>query len=136
MVDKATNILGKGFAMGGVMDKRDLCVNSSYTIMDVMQVFERNKERGVVVISDNGKVCGFLSMGDIINLLVEGYNIYTRIEHIYHPSFIYLDKKDYDKAIDIFLKRNVSLIPVLDEEMNLEEIITEREILRRVREDK
>lgn len=114
------------------MDKKDFCVTRDYTILEVMQVFERNKERGVVVLGEEGKVCGFLSMGDIIYSLVDGKNMYSHIGQICNSAFIYLREKDYGKALEIFKKRNISLIPVVDEEMHLTDVITARELFEMV----
>ena len=110
------------------MEKKDFCVTSNHTIREVMQVMERNRERGVIVIGDNGKVCGFVSMGDIISALVDGKDMYSHIGQIYNPSFIYLKEKDFEKALTIFKKKNLSLIPVIDNEMQLIDVITPREL--------
>ena len=114
------------------MKKTDFCVTADYTIREVMQVFERNKERGVVVLGGEGKVCGFLSMGDIIYALLEGRNIYSRIGKICNPSFIYLQKKDFNKALELFKKRNISLIPIVDDKLQLVDVITAREMFEMV----
>ena len=114
------------------MDKQEFCVTCDYTIKEVMQVFERNKERGVVVQGEEGKVCGFLSMGDIIYALVDGKNMYSRIGQICNRSFIYLQETDYKKALEIFKKRNISLIPIVNEELHLIDVITARDLFEMV----
>lgn len=111
------------------MDQKEFCVTQDYTIMEVMEVFKRNKERGVVVLGEEGKVCGFLSMGDIIYALVDGKNMYSHIGQIYNHSFIYLREKDFGQALSIFKKRNLSLIPVVNDAMELTDVITARELL-------
>ncbi len=110
------------------MNIKKFCVTRDYTIMETMQVFERNKERGVIVVGEEGKACGFLSMGDIIYALVDGKNMYSKIGQICNPSFLYLREKDYEKALDVFKKKNVSLIPVVDENMYPTDVITMREL--------
>lgn len=110
------------------MNKKDFCVTKDYTIIEVMRVFERNKERGVVVVGEEGKVCGFVSMGDIIYALIDGKNMYSKIGQLCNSSVVYLKEKDYTKALEIFQKRNISLIPVLDDNMELVDVITAREM--------
>lgn len=110
------------------MRKEDFCVTQNYTIMEVMQVFERNMERGVVVIGESGKVCGFLSMGDIIYALVGGKNMYSHIGQICNPSFVYLKEKNYSQALKLFRERNISLIPVLNDDLQLKDVITAKEM--------
>jgi len=114
------------------MDKNDFCVTKDYTIMEVMHVFERNKERGVVVVGESGKVCGFVSMGDIIYALAGGKDMYAHIGQICTSSFIYLKEKDYKDALKLFQKRNISLIPVIDDEMQLVDVVTAKEIFKMV----
>lgn len=114
------------------MNKNDFCVTKDYTIMEVMQVFKRNKERGVVVTGESGKVCGFVSMGDIIYALAGGKDMYSHIGQICTSSFIYLKEKDYKEALKLFQKRNISLIPVIDDEMELVDVITAKEIFKMV----
>lgn len=114
------------------MDIKKYCVTRDYTIMEAMQVLERNKARGAIVLGEEGKACGFISMGDIIYALVEGKNMYSRIGQIYNPSFLYLQEKDYKKALDIFKKRSVYLIPVVDEEMRPTDVITLWELFRKM----
>ncbi len=84
------------------------------------------------MVGEEGKACGFLSMGDIIYALAEGKNIFSRIGQIYNPSFLYLREKDYEKALDIIKNRNVSMIPIIDENMYPTDIITMWELFRKM----
>lgn len=93
-----------------------------------MHTFERNRERGVIVLNDIDKVCGFLSMGDILEALAFGKSMYSYIEQIYNPSFLYLKEKDYKDALRIFKERNISLIQILNQEMRLVDVITARDL--------
>ncbi len=110
------------------MDKKEFCVTKEYTIIEVMRVFERNKERGVVVVGEKGQVCGFVSMGDIIYALIDGKNMYSHVGPICNSSVVYLKEKNYAKALEIFQKRNISLIPILNNDMELVDVITAREM--------
>ena len=114
------------------MDKERFCITADYTIMDVMQKFESNKERGVVIVGAQGKACGFVSMGDIISALANGKSMYSRVEQIYNPSFIYLKEKNYKEALSVFKQRNISLLPIVDENMVLTDVVTARELFAMV----
>ncbi|MFC1827289.1 CBS domain-containing protein, partial [Thermodesulfobacteriota bacterium] len=80
------------------MNKDDFCVTTNYTLLEVMGVIETIRERGLIVLDENDKVQGVLTLGDIIHALVEGKTIHSSIEKLIKPSFIYLDKKDYKQA--------------------------------------
>lgn len=113
------------------MDKDRFCVDIDSTFYDAMQVIENIRERGVIIM-DNDKVCGVLTLGDIIRALVEGRNIYAKIDKLYTPNFLYLQEYDLEKAFEIFKKRNLSLIPVIDKEYHLVDVIIPRDIMHRL----
>lgn len=108
-----------------------LCVNPDYTIKEVMELIELHRERGVVIV-DNNKVCGVLTLGNIITALSEGKTIFSKISNIYNPNFIYLNSFDYKKAFEIIKKKNISFLPVIDKDYHLLGIITPRDIMSRV----
>ena len=110
----------------------ELCVNSNYTIKDVMELIEQHRERGVVVV-ESDKVCGVLTLGNIITALSEGKTIFSKISNIYNPNFIYLNEFDYIKAFEIFKQKNISFIPVVDKDFYLLGVITPRDIFSRVK---
>jgi mannose-1-phosphate guanylyltransferase/mannose-6-phosphate isomerase len=112
------------------MDKERFCVSIKYTLLEVMNVIETIRERGVVVLGDNGKVYGVITLGDIIQALVEGKTIYASVEKLIKPSFIYLNEINYHKAFEIFQQKNISFIPVVDKDNRLIDVITPRDVMR------
>ena len=112
------------------MNKERFCVNTKYTMLEVMNVIETIRERGVVILGDNGKVYGVITLGDIIQALVEGKTVYASIEKLTKPSFIYLNEVNYRKAFEIFQQKNISFIPVVDNDNYLVDVITPRDVMR------
>lgn len=112
------------------MNKENFCVTPQYTLLEVMNVIETIRERGVIVVGENGKVYGVLTLGDIIHALVEGKTIYVPIEKLIKPSFIYLNKVDFHQAFIIFQQKNISLIPVIDKDNHLVDVITPRQVMK------
>lgn len=110
------------------MEKDKFCVDADSTIKDIMLVIESIRERGVVVIEEN-KVCGVLTLGDIIRALAEGMNTYAKITKIYSSNFIYLKEENLEEAFEIFKAKNISLIPVIDNEYHLISVITPRDVM-------
>ena len=110
----------------------NLCVDSNKTIKEVMELIELYRERGVIIV-ESDKVCGVLTLGNIITALSEGKTIFSKISNIYTTNFIYLNSFDYKKAFEIFKKKNLSFIPIIDKEYHLLGIITPRDIMDRVR---
>ena len=89
----------------------DYCVTENYTIKEVMEVLQRIKERGVIILDENRKVCGVLSQGDIINALADGKNMYSQIGRIYSKEYIYLNETERKRAFQIFKNKNLCLCP-------------------------
>ena len=112
-----------------MLSKDDYCITEDYTIKEVIETLERIRERVVVVLKDNKKVCGVLSQGDIIYALANGCGFYSKIDKIYSSDFIYLTHKDYKKAFDIFKNKNLCIIPIIAENYTLEYVLTARELL-------
>lgn len=105
-------------------------ITVGYTIKEVMEVFEYNRDRAVMVVNQENKVIGSVSQGDIIKALASGRSIYTKAENIMNNSFIFLNSADYKKAYEIFKNKKISLIPVLDNENKLINIITLDDIFK------
>lgn len=111
----------------------DFCITPNYTLKEVMEVMERNQERGLIVLNEERKVCGFVSQGDIIKALVDGKSLYTYVSNIMSHSIIQLTCRDMKKASEIFIRRNLSLIPVVNEEGFVSDVITPRDVLKCVK---
>lgn len=108
----------------------DFCVTENYTIKEVMDTLERIRERGVIVVNETGKVCGVLSQGDIIKALAQGRGMFSRITSIYSTSFMFLNERNMEKAFEIFKRKNLCLIPIIDKDYHLEDVLTSRDLLR------
>lgn len=100
------------------------CVKQTFTIKEVMEEFELNKERVAVVVNETEKVVGVISEGDIIRALVSGVNMYTNISSIIKPSFLYTNSFDLDSAYKLFRRHKITMIPVVDKSFNLKNVIT------------
>jgi len=105
-------------------------ISENYTLREVMECFEENHERVVLVENDREKLVGTISQGDIIRALLAGVNLYAPIKQIMKPSFLYLKERDYKKAYAIFKSKKVTLIPIIDEEAKLISIITLEDIFQ------
>ena len=97
------------------------------TLIRACEAISKNKSR-CVLIEKNNKIIGLLSEGDIIRSFLTGAGINNRIKEYINLGFIFLNKKDLKKQGQ-FLKKNKSLIPILNEKMKLKDLITFNDIL-------
>ena len=106
------------------------CVYQNYTIKEVIERIDASKNRVVIVLNRNQKVIGVISQGDIIRALIADKNLYAQIDSIIRPNFIYLNEKDMEKAFYLFKKRNITLLPIVDEEFSLLDVISMDDIYK------
>jgi len=111
-------------------------ISDNYTIKEAMNLFEGDNERTVVVINNANKVIGVLTEGDIIRALHDNIDIHTPIKTILLPSFLYMKEKDMAKAYTIFKSKRISLLPVVNENFELLEVITLNDIFQYLEREK
>lgn len=103
-------------------------ITLDYTIKEVMEVFEHNYDRVVMVVNSEEKVVGSISQGDIIKALVGGATLFARAENIMNTAFIYLNTRDMELAYEIVKNKRITLIPVLDNDGRLLSVISLEDI--------
>ena len=111
-----------------MVDLNKFVVFESYTINEVIETFENNHERVSIVLNNHNKVIGVISQGDIISALSSGINLYSNISQIINNSFFYLNEKDLKEAYKFFKDKQISLLPIVDNDFKLLDIITIRDI--------
>ena len=100
------------------------CINQDYTIKEAIEKIDLGKDRVAIVINNFGKVIGILSQGDIIRALSAGKNLYSQVIGIIQPSFLYLNRKDYKAAYKLFKKKKITLLPIVNEDFKLIDVLT------------
>ena len=104
------------------------CVYEDYTIKETIENFEKNHERVAIVLSGSDKVIGVVSQGDIIRALSAGTSLFTKVSGIINPSFMYMTDKDLGKAYDKFKAKQITMMPVVDKDFALVDVITMKDI--------
>jgi CBS domain-containing protein len=113
----------------------DLCqytVESNGTLLDVAQAIAANRSRCVIVMS-GGKAVGVISEGDLVRALLRGTDIYSPMQSFIHHGISFLPERDMAQALEMFRTRGISLIPILSDELGLEDVITLQQLLAQVK---
>ncbi|MEM7826283.1 MAG: CBS domain-containing protein [Candidatus Aenigmatarchaeota archaeon] len=125
-----------GVKVEEVMTKKPFYVNSKISIIDVLKIMVNTGYRRFPVV-ENGKLVGIVTSADLLYYLREiNFNPSLLSIQIF-PKFekeVYYVKKEMDvsEAIKEMIKHDVGGLPVVDDEKNLEGIITERDILEEI----
>ena len=110
------------------MDLSIYCVTPSYTLKQALDQINENHNRNVFVVN-RGKVVGILSQGDAVRALCQGANILQPVSGLYSPSFYYLRLRDMDAAKALVKDKGITLIPVVDEDFSLVDVITPADVI-------
>jgi CBS domain-containing protein len=110
----------------------DYCVGEHATMQDAIAVIQKNRSRCAIVRSREGKVVGVFSEGDVLRALLRGSSVMAPLANLMRPTFVSLKSRDMLAAHEHFL-RGLPLIPVLDEEFRLMDVITVTDALAAAR---
>jgi len=113
------------------MIKNYFLVDKNEKLDSIIEKILLNCHRAVVVV-EKKKVLGLISEGDILNSLIYKKNFNAAASTIMNKSFKFLEKKDFLAAKKIFQKHLCSLIPVVNSNMILKDLITLDEFLSEI----
>lgn len=108
------------------------CISEFDNILDALDLLDKLSGHSLVlfVLNDSDQVIGTLTDGDIRRAILKGAQLDTRVIDIMHTEFSYLSttEKDYTATINNFRKRNITVVPLLDERNHLVKIYNLNEI--------
>jgi perosamine synthetase len=99
-------------------DLDDIILDQSKTLYDAMQVLQKN-ERGILFVTDNRKIIGVATDGDIRRSLLRGVSLESNIKDAMNSKFTALPVSASDSLIRKSFKPTLRLIPLCDEKGNL-----------------
>ncbi len=106
----------------------DYTVSLSGTLLDAVQTIDHNHSRCCIVTEDD-KVVGILSEGDILRALMKGSDVRAPIAKYFNASFKFLHESNRKKALELFRRHGITLIPIVDREFRLKGVLTWKDIL-------
>ena len=111
------------------MDKlREYTISLDATLLDAAQRINRNRSRAVMAV-DDGKVIGIIGEGDIMRALLQGVDIHAPLAPFIQSGFKFLRRKDYAQALGLFAKHGITMLPVLDDALRLQDVLLLTEVL-------
>lgn len=101
--------------------KEKYLVDINSTIEDAWSKIELNLHRSVIVTEGN-KVVGTISDGDLRKAMLSRRLLITPVKEVMNTNFIAITESKRAEAGIISLKKNIFLIPIVDDNMNLIDI--------------
>ena len=109
--------------------KQNFLIDENETLDIAIKKILVNSMRTVLVQAKNKKIIGVFSEGDIIRSILQKKNLNSPAYKVMNKSFKYLlDVENNDKAREIFIKHNISLLPVISKNFKLLNIITLKDL--------
>ena len=86
-----------------------------------------------VIVTNNKKVVGMISEGDILKSLVYKKKFNANLSSIMNKNFKYLNYNSFEKKDikEIFIKYLCQIIPVVDKNFNLKDVVTLEQFLKK-----
>jgi D-glycero-alpha-D-manno-heptose-7-phosphate kinase len=107
---------------------KKLIVELDFTLTDVINQIEKNKEGFVVVLNKNKTINGIATDGDIRRYLIKGGDLSDKIEKCCNKNFISVSEGLSHENIYKMLDDEIKLIPIINSRNELIEIITKKRI--------
>lgn len=99
-------------------------IDESGTIKDAIAAIQGSRCRCVVITNASKKVVGVFSEGDVLKAILSDIELYTPLKRVVKPSFHYLNNKDMAKAYDLIKQHGITLVPIIDEDFYLKDVVT------------
>ena len=110
------------------MIKEYFLVQKNEKLNSIVEKILINGHRTVIVVEKN-KILGSISEGDILKSVLYKKTVNATAINLMNKSFKFLTKKNYFEAKKIFQNHLVSLIPIVNSNMILKDLITLEEFL-------
>ena len=105
---------------------KDITIHPSATIKEAMDVLDKTGQRVLLVLDEETTLIGTLTDGDIRRYILEEQDLVGVIENAYNKSPIFIFQEDFEpeKVKKIFVKNNIDLLPILDQDRKVVDYIT------------
>ncbi len=94
------------------------------TLQTALLAIDNNLHRSVIITSADNVVVGVLSDGDARKSLLDGRLLSTPVHRVMNTDFVSVGLEDVDKARELLTQGHIFVIPVVDSQGALLEILT------------
>lgn len=101
------------------------------TLLDAIEAIKNNKSRCVLLTSGD-RVAGVLSEGDIMTALLHNADVHAPVGSYVRHNFKFLVERDLGKALALMREFGLTLVPVVDRDLRLVDVVTLGDVLHRV----
>lgn len=108
-------------------------VHKNEKLNSIVEKILINGHRAVIVVEKNKKVLGSISEGDILKSILYKKIINTTASDLMNKSFKFLTTKNTDKIKKMFKNHLITILPVVNSNMILKDLITLEQFLKSIK---
>ena len=98
-------------------------MDKAHAFKDAVAKIRLNKVRTIIVVNEN-KVVGVISEGDILKAFMNGAHTSNLLDQFINIEFNYANERNLQDASKVILKENINLMPIVNNNMELIDVIT------------
>lgn len=108
------------------MFNRKILIHDNIKIIEALKLLDETADKVLFIVDNSTKLLGALTDGDIRRYILKGNNIEDTIAAVYNRTPIYLLENEFtnEQLKKYFLKYKVEVIPILNKEHKLVNIVT------------
>ncbi len=108
------------------MFNRKILIHDNIKIIEALKLLDETADKVLFIVDGDTKLLGALTDGDIRRYILKGNNIEETIASVYNKKPIYLLENEFsnEQLKKYFLKYKVEVIPILNKERKLVNIVT------------
>lgn len=104
---------------------KELFIRPHANIKEALRQLSKSGKSCLIVVNKKNKLLGTLTDGDVRRVILKGKFLKDRINDIYenNPTVLVKDKYTLSKTKDLFLKKKVDIIPIVDNSKKVVDLI-------------
>lgn len=104
---------------------KDLLIRPDISVQAALKAMTAAGEKCLIVTDDNRRILGVLSDGDLRKAILKGKGMSDSVTDIYNPkpTFFTIGRYSLERAREIFIKRRFELIPVVNNEHQVVDVL-------------
>jgi len=102
-------------------------INDEAKIKDCLKKMQENHQKCVIIVDDQKQLKGTFSDGDARRLMLKNFNLNCKVKNNYNKkNFSFIKKENYSirKIKNLFLQKNLMLIPIVDSKKKVIDVET------------
>ena len=115
------------------MELQQYLIHENQTIEEAVGVIKQGLSRCCVIVNSEEKVLGVFTDGDVLNAILDGVDLHTPLRMLLTGQFLCLKERDMTKAFNLFREKGITLLPVVDSDYIIQDVITIHDVLNRVK---